>query len=468
MSNIIQQIADSNYSSSASKSAAICKGLFGTKAEQELRSDLEKVNHIAIAFDSSSIHNIKVLPLLAIFFHRRKGLQHRLLALVDLKQGGTADCTVWAIKKVLEIYRISHKISAIVADNCPTNFGSVDRQGPNNIFQQLTEEYNFIKKFNSNFNNSIFRYGDKLIGVGCLAHIVNNALKNSVEKLNFGEKNLNIFLGQIHQFFMHSSSNRINNIFQIRAQLGCEQAYSNNKPPTKSYSKTRWLSTGPAIDAIINQWHLLDIYFQMEPEGKHVDSFKKFFENRNSFPLLITLRSLATEVEEVVCIMEGKDVDLMSAIKIFDELQQKVFQYRENITMPGIVADMIEQWEENDRLDFHLQLRELYDDIQMYMVKWSTWTNSLKLHQWATLDNQLREEDVLNSTEVIRENSQINIAQLQENIEAVNLFISTRPASWATLSTSERWLNLLNSVSGLIALEKAASFILTLPGNKLC
>ncbi|KAH9391469.1 hypothetical protein TYRP_007077 [Tyrophagus putrescentiae] len=119
--------------------------------------------------------------------------------------------------------------------------------------------------------------------------------------------------------------------------------------------------------------------------------------------------------------------------------------------MPGIVADMIEQWEENDRLDFHLQLRELYDDIQMYM--------------WATLDNQLREEDVLNSTEVIRENSQINIAQLQENIEAVNLFISTRPASWATLSTSERWLNLLNSVSGLIALEKAASFILTLPGT---
>ncbi len=267
---------------------------------------------------------------------------------------------------------------------------------------------------------------------------------------------------------MHSSSNRINNIFQIRAQLGIEQAYSNNKAPTKSYSKTRWLSTGPAIDAIINQWHILDIYFQMEPEGKHVDSFKKFFENRNSFPLLITLRSLAAEVEEAVCSMEGKEVDLMSAIKVFDNLHQKVFQYRENITMPGIVADMIEQWEENDQLSFHLQLRELYDDIQLYMVQWSNWTNSLKLHQWATLDSELSQEDVLNSAETISESCQINRAQLQVNIETANSFISTRPVSWATLSTSERWANLLNSVSGLDALEKAASFILTLPGNKFC
>ncbi len=307
-----------------------------------------------------------------------------------------------------------------------------------------------------------------MIGVGCLAHIVNNALKNSVEKLNFGEKNLNIFLAQIHQFFMHSSANRINNIFQIRAQLGIEQAYSNNKAPTKSYSKTRWLSTGPAIDAIINQWHILDIYFQMEPEGKHVDSFKKFFENRNSFPLLITLRSLAAEVEEAICKMEGKDVDLMSAIKIFDHLQQKILQYRNDITMPNIVSETIEQWEENEKLNFHLQLRELYDDIQLYMVQWSNWSNSLKLHRWATLDSELSQEDVFNSAEAISESCQINGAQLQENIEAVNSFISTRPASWATLSTSDRWLNLLNSVSGLIALEKAASFILTLPGNKFC
>ena len=152
----MQQVADCNYSSSACKTAAICKGLFGYEAEEKLKSDLLQVNHIAIAFDSSSIHNIKVLPLIATFFQPKKGLQHRLLALIDLKQGGTADCTAWAIKKVLEAYKISHKITAVVADNCPTNFGSIDRQGPNNIFHYLTEEYYFLQRFNTISNTFPF------------------------------------------------------------------------------------------------------------------------------------------------------------------------------------------------------------------------------------------------------------------------------------------------------------------------
>ena len=448
MNNIMQEVVDCNYSSSATKAAAICKGLFGLEAELKLKNELQQVKHIAVAFDSSTIHNVKVLPIIATFFTSQKGLQHRLLALVDLKQGGNADCTAWAVKKILQIYGISKKVTAIVADNCPTNFGSFDRQGPNNIFHHLTEEF-----------------GDKLIGVGCLAHIVNNSLKNSVEKLNFGEKDLNTFLAQVHQYFMHSNSNRVENIYLIRAQLGGEQTYSSNKPPTKSYSKTRWLSTGPAINAIINQWHLFDIYFQMESSGKHVETFKKFFENRNSLPLLITLRTLAAEVEEAVCSMEGKDVDLMTAIKIFDALRQKILQYREEITMPRDAAGMIEHWEENYQLDFHLQLWELYDDIQSYMVKWSGWTNSLKLHRWATLDSTLSEEAVTSSAETIKENCRINGDELKKNVEDANVFINTRLESWKTLTTSERWSNLINSVPNLDALEKAAQFILTLPGT---
>ncbi len=54
MNSIIQEVVDCNYSSSASKAAAICKGLFGLKTELKLKNELQQVNHIAVAFDSST------------------------------------------------------------------------------------------------------------------------------------------------------------------------------------------------------------------------------------------------------------------------------------------------------------------------------------------------------------------------------------------------------------------------------
>ncbi len=140
MSNIMQQVADCNYSSSASKAAAICKGLFGLEAERKLKSDLQKVDHVAIAFDCSTIHHVKVLPIIATFFQQQHGIQHRLLALVDLKQGGNSDSISWAVEEVARIYQINKKLTAIIADNCPTNFGSSERQGPNNVFHHLVEK----------------------------------------------------------------------------------------------------------------------------------------------------------------------------------------------------------------------------------------------------------------------------------------------------------------------------------------
>ena len=138
MNSIMKQVADQNYACSASKAAAIVKGLFGLKAEQKLKTELQEVNYISISFDGSTFHSTKVLPIIAIFFNRLRGLQHRLLAMIDLKQG-TSDYISWAVKKITKIYRIENKITAIVADNCRVNYGNIERQGNNNVFYHLTE-----------------------------------------------------------------------------------------------------------------------------------------------------------------------------------------------------------------------------------------------------------------------------------------------------------------------------------------
>lgn len=314
-----------------------------------------------------------------------------------------------------------------------------------------------------------FRFGEKLFGIGCLCHICNNALKNATDKLDFGAERLNSFLGQIHLFFQHNSADRISNINRIRVLVGCQQAYSSNRAPTKSFSKTRWLSTGPAIDAIINQWDLFDVYFQAEQTGKGIEKFKDFFQNKHNYPLLIVLKSIASDFEDAVLRMEGKEVTLVTSITIFEELRRKMVE-RQSVNppvRPAVVDDLISNWEDDEKESFNDQLFQLYEDIYSYMAKWTVWIQPLMLHLWATLDAELSEDAVLLSAEAIKSSCQINADVLKENIHRANTFISSQLESWMLLSTSpsERWVHLFLSVPDLDELESAANYILTLPGT---
>ena len=51
-------------------------------------------------------------------------------------------------------------------------FTNHDRTGPNNVYRQVLDVFG------------------ELIGIGCLAHVLNNAIKNSADKLSFCEENI--------------------------------------------------------------------------------------------------------------------------------------------------------------------------------------------------------------------------------------------------------------------------------------
>ena len=119
------QLFDSDYSCSSSKSAAIVKGVFGSRAMAKLKEELKAAKFITISFDGSIIHQKKLLPIFATFFDRHKGIQHRLLYIAELPEEKGL-FIAHAIRKTLKKFGIEEKVIAILADNCPTNFGTVD------------------------------------------------------------------------------------------------------------------------------------------------------------------------------------------------------------------------------------------------------------------------------------------------------------------------------------------------------
>lgn len=191
-----------------------------------------------------------------------------------------------------------------------------------------------------------------------------------------------------------------------------------------------------------------------------------FFENPNNFPLLITLRSISIDFENAITQMEGKGVDLITAISTFEDLHKQVMQDRAEKTRPPVVDFHIKDWPLQAKINFENQLYKIYDHLQEYMLKWSTWTGPLKLHLWATLKAELNEEIVLKSAEAIKSSCPVDVNELKANIGTANAIIINRLPMWSTreLSTSQRWVDMLNSCSNLDAFENIATYILTLPG----
>lgn len=307
LTHIIRQVIDPQFSNTATKTAAIDKGVFAKLAKDKLRNDLNAANFLTIGFDGSTIQNHHLLPIFAFYFDRKLGPQLRLLNIVDLKRE-TGAFVAWAIKRTIEIHGIpKDKIVAIVADNCPTNYGSVNRGGNNNVYAHLKATF-----------------GEDLFGVGCLAHILNNALKTIIESIDFGGVKFSTFFSQIHRYF-EREVNRTERMLRLMIAMSIDPANTKDKKPTSSFCHTRWLTTLKAVEAVLMNFDAFYIYFIQETEGKHVPEFKSFLTAEFTFHWLAIIRSISVLFENAITAMEGNGILLLDGIKIFEELKAKVW-----------------------------------------------------------------------------------------------------------------------------------------------
>jgi hypothetical protein len=166
------------------------------------------------------------------------------------------------VLEVLQKLDLLEKVIAVSADNTNTNFGGKKRKGNNNLFFKMQE---------NTVNN--------LIGIGCPAHVIRNAVRTDADCLPI---DLQLIINKIYQHF---------HIYRVRVEelkSFCEFTNAEHKTVLGNI-KTRWLSLLPAVRRVIDIFPALKSYFLSI--DKCPISLKNVFGNPLSITLLHFLAS---------------------------------------------------------------------------------------------------------------------------------------------------------------------------------
>lgn len=146
------------------KCEAIATNVFAPYSIEQVKTDLSQVKYVTLSTDSSNHGNVKLMPVVVRYFLPTVGVKVKLLELTS-QTGETSKLIADLVKETAIRYELQQKMVGFCGDNCVTNFGSRDRRGENNVFFRLKQ------------------FKPSLIGIGCAAHIVHNALKYACEFL---------------------------------------------------------------------------------------------------------------------------------------------------------------------------------------------------------------------------------------------------------------------------------------------
>lgn len=120
----------------------------------------------------------------------------------------------------MDNHNLNDKVIAVCADNTNTNFGGVNRKGDKNVKKMM------------------HLLGKTIIGIGCNAHIVSNAINTASSLMSI---DVEVVITHIYLHFERFT------VSVTSLKTFCEEASVEYKK-LLGYSKTRWLALMPAIE----------------------------------------------------------------------------------------------------------------------------------------------------------------------------------------------------------------------------
>lgn len=294
-SEIIRCVYDQKqFACSATKARAIVTGVFEPMILNQIENELEQALYVCLSTDTSSHNEICMYPIIARYFLPLQGIKTRLIDFSNLFSETGKDIFD-VLKMTYETWKIGDKISSFCGDNCPTNFGTVDRErGKKNVFARLKEAL-----------------GDNLVGIGCTAHILHNAPEDAC--LNVLPFDIQHILVLIYKQFYKSTK-------QTEALKGfCEEA-SIEYAKIKGCPKTRFLAKKSSIISVLKVYGALNEYFVSNPTKKVPPVLRNFFADPMSRFFLIIVRDLCDIFEEAILKIEGNETTGYEAVKIVENL----------------------------------------------------------------------------------------------------------------------------------------------------
>lgn len=214
------------------KCEAIATNVFAPYSRDVLKNDLAKRHYISVAADASNHGNIKMMPVIVRYFDPTNGVRVKMLEFT-CEKGETSQIISNLIRSTAHKNQISDKIVGFCGDDCPTNFGLSERGDQNNVFYRLKQ------------------WKSSLIGVGCAAHVLHNALKYACDLLPI---DIECVVVKIYShLYIHTV--RVETLKSLCESIEVEYG------KLLGHAKTRFLALGPAIESILKLYEPLKTYF---------------------------------------------------------------------------------------------------------------------------------------------------------------------------------------------------------------
>lgn len=299
-SKLISTLFEPKFSSARTKSEAMVKNVIAPHTQKQLMQELSETSCFTLMVDSSNHAAQKLVPIVVRYFHENSGVNVKVLELETLP-GETSDQLNDYVLSVLNRNDLVSKLVGISADNTNTNFGGAKRKGKNNLFCKLSTSTN-----------------KTLVGIGCMAHIINNCINNAADSLPIDAE---VIIVKLFKFF-HIYTVRVEELKDLCEFIDIE--YRN----LLSYSNTRWLRLLPALERVLQMFEPLKQYFAKQPDPPVV--LKSFFDNPDGELWLWFLHNVAGTFNEAVKKMEGDKISATEASKEYLTLRKNLADRKES------------------------------------------------------------------------------------------------------------------------------------------
>lgn len=448
-SKLIQSCFDQKFRCARTKTEAIVVNILAQTAIKELKDDLGKSNCISISTDASNHGSKKIYPVLVRFFQPYEGVQVKILDLQN-QPGETSDIIVSYLVQVLRDNNLSAKVVAFCGDNANVNFGGAARRGTNNV----------LVKLQSSLDKAI-------IGIGCGAHIIHNAIKSAADGLPIDYE---CIIVKIYSFFY---------IYTVRVEALKEFCTESETEYQKmlGYSKTRWLALMPAIERVLKMYQSLKNYFLSIEKCPQI--LKTFFENPASELWLYFLHGQSASFHQAVLKIEGQTLSAIEAAKEINLLKDNLAQKQASQFLPFTVRSLMVKLKASgtyiDEVFVKSTATEFYKTSREYLEQWTWFTKELDIFNWADLNKVPAWEEVQGALDTLIEKGYLDSDKDTEVFDEFSLIskyvTSQKVTEWnnGNISMESRWVEVFKHFqSNQLKHEQFSiliEYILCLPGT---
>ncbi|KAL4127157.1 hypothetical protein QTP88_011355 [Uroleucon formosanum] len=340
------------------KTEAIVNNVLAPHSLKVMIECLKCIPFISIATDASNHGNTKMFPVLIQYYdYLNGGINIKLIDLENTKNE-TSDTVSELLLESLNKNNIKSKCVAFVGDNTNTNFGGINCKSGQNIFSKLKSSVN-----------------KNLLGIGCPAHILHNAIHHGVDQFDMFD--IESIILKIFNYF---------SIYTVRTESlkdFCEFTDITYRE-LLYHSKTRWLSLFPAINRILQMFPALKSYFVSQDQTPR--ALLNFFENDFNEPFLLFVHSLMSTFHNSLEKIENESNSICEIINIVKNILTSLKCRTTEKFIPLAVKARIKHLRENgeeiacDNFIGHCLC--IYSSTTSYLEKWTMSLMQFKVFKW--------------------------------------------------------------------------------------